>query len=228
MARYLSLLLCITGAAAFACSKDKPAQSAYESRPADQDQLTPASSDSYDHSQMDHSRATPSDAAPATRDPSETGSSGTYLSPDSPSSGSSGSSSPGSSAPDTIPPRSTDPSDPSYGGDSMRGSSPGSGSSSSAPDNTARNERDRSDKAVTPMDQGQSQADLDITQKIRQAVMKDDKLSFTAKNVKIVTRDGKVTLRGTVPTYEERVAIENAARNVAGQGNVTSELEVKK
>lgn len=226
MTRSFTLLLCITGAAAIACSKDKPAQSAYDNtyeRPADQEPLTPASSDTYDHSQMDHSGATPSGTGPSSANPSgTTGSGSATVSPDR------------SSAPDTIPPRdSSDTSGSMDGGDSMRSSSPSTGSSSSgssdsAADNTARNQRDRSSTAVTPVDQGNSQSDLDITQKIRQAVMKDNTLSFTAKNVKIITRDGKVTLRGTVPTYEERLAIENAARNVAGSPNVVSELEVKK
>ena len=172
----------------------------------------------HDHSQMDHSGATPSGTGPSSSNPSgTTGSGSATVSPDQ------------SSAPDTIPPRdSSDTNSSTAGGDSMRSSSPSTGSSDSAADNTARNQRDRSSSAVTPVDQGNSQSDLDITQKIRQAVMKDDKLSFTAKNVKIITRDGKVTLRGTVPTYEERLAIENAARNVAGSPNVVSELEVKK
>jgi hypothetical protein len=200
MTRPLTLLLCITGAAAVACSKDKPAQSAYDTtevteRPAYEEPLTPASSDALDQSNM-HDPGL--DSSPGT----------TSVAPDR------------SEAPDTIPPGDA----VNDGGDSMRSGS----SRATAPDNTARNERDRSSSATTPMDQGQSQSDLDITQKIRQAVMKDSSLSFTSKNVKIITRDGKVTLRGTVPTYEERLAIENAARNVAGQTHVTSELEVKK
>jgi hyperosmotically inducible periplasmic protein len=203
MTRYLTLLLCITGATALACSKDKPAQSAYDTteRPTDEEPLTPASSDS----QLDYTSANPSGEDPSVGPGSAT------VSPNR------------SSAPDTIPPR-----EENDGGDSMRSTSPNTGSSSSAADNTARNERDRSGSAVTPIDQGNSQADLDITQRIRQAVMKDDTLSFTAKNVKIITRDGKVVLRGTVKSYEERLAIESAAKNVAGQANVTSELEVKK
>lgn len=76
------------------------------------------------------------------------------------------------------------------------------------------------------MDQGSSEADRKITQQIRQDLMKDKSLSFTAKNVKIITIDGKVTLRGPVKSDAERSAIEAAARRVTG--NVDSQLEISK
>ena len=95
-------------------------------------------------------------------------------------------------------------------------------------DNSAVNQRDRSSGALTPMDQGTSQADRTMTMQIRQAVMRDKTLSFTAKNVKIITINGKVTLRGAVKTEAERAAIEKAASNVAGGAQVDSQLEVSK
>jgi len=94
------------------------------------------------------------------------------------------------------------------------------------PDNTAVNKRDRDASALTPMDQSESPSDLKITQEIRQAVMKDGSLSFSAKNVKIITIAGKVTLRGPVKNAAERTAIESAATKVAGAGRVDSHLEV--
>jgi hypothetical protein len=97
-----------------------------------------------------------------------------------------------------------------------------------APDNTKVNERDRSSAAVTPLDQRENATDLDITQQIRKAVMADDTLSFTAKNVKIITAGGKVTLRGPVKTDAERNAIDAAARKVAGVTQVDNQIEVKK
>ena len=97
-----------------------------------------------------------------------------------------------------------------------------------APDNTRVNERDRDDASLTPPDQQENQTDLKITQLIRKAVMADDSLSFTAKNVKIITAGGKVTLRGPVKSDAERSAIENAARKVAGVKQVDNQLEVKK
>jgi hypothetical protein len=96
------------------------------------------------------------------------------------------------------------------------------------PDNTKVNERDRSSAALTPMDQGNGEADLKLTQQIRQAVMADNKLSFTAKNVKIITKDGKVTLRGPVKTADERAAIEADARKAAGTAPIDNQIEVKK
>ncbi|HEX2874521.1 MAG TPA: BON domain-containing protein [Polyangiaceae bacterium] len=95
------------------------------------------------------------------------------------------------------------------------------------PDNTKVNKRDTNSAAVTPMDQGNGETDLRITQQIRQAVMADGSLSFTAKNVKIITMNGSVTLRGPVNTAAERSAIEAAARKVAG-AQVDNQIEVKK
>jgi len=97
-----------------------------------------------------------------------------------------------------------------------------------APDNTKVNKRDTNSAALTPMDQNNNQTDLKITQQIRQAVMADGSLSFTAKNVKIITQNGKVTLRGPVNSAQERDAIDAAARKVAGAAQVDNQLEVKK
>jgi hyperosmotically inducible periplasmic protein len=90
------------------------------------------------------------------------------------------------------------------------------------------NKRDTNSAALTPMDQNNNQTDLKITQQIRQAVMGDGSLSFTAKNVKIITQNGKVTLRGPVNSAQERDAIDAAARKVAGSAQVDNQLEVKK
>jgi osmotically-inducible protein OsmY len=94
-----------------------------------------------------------------------------------------------------------------------------------AADNTGVNERDESPSAIMPTDQGESDTDLEVTQKIRKAVMDDDSLSFTAKNVKIITQDGKVTLRGPVKSAQERSSIGAAAKRFA-PGNVDNQLEV--
>jgi hyperosmotically inducible periplasmic protein len=96
------------------------------------------------------------------------------------------------------------------------------------PDNTKVNERDTNTATPTPGDQGNNATDLKITQQIRQAVMADGTLSFTAKNVKIITQNGKVTLRGPVKSEDERSRIEAAARKVAGAVQVDNQLEVKK
>jgi hyperosmotically inducible periplasmic protein len=117
-------------------------------------------------------------------------------------------------------------------------SGPGAGSGGAAnehidatasqPDNSRVNSRDKGGSTLTPMDQGPSEGDRKITQQVRQAVMKDGSLSFTAKNVKIITINGKVTLRGPVKTDQERSAIEAAAKQVAGATQVDNQIEVKK
>jgi hypothetical protein len=96
------------------------------------------------------------------------------------------------------------------------------------PDNTKVNERDRSSAALTPLDQRNNETDLKITQQVRQAVMADGSLSFNAKNVKIITQAGKVTLRGPVKSAAERDAIAAAARKVAGVTQVDNQIEVEK
>jgi len=95
-----------------------------------------------------------------------------------------------------------------------------------APDNTGINKRDRNDANPTADDQSHSPADLDLTRRIRQAVEDDDALSANGKNIKIVARDGKVTLRGPVKDANEKKAIGDKANLVAGAGNVDNQLEV--
>ena len=94
-------------------------------------------------------------------------------------------------------------------------------------DNTALNVRDRDGEAPTPLDQGQNQDDINTTVTIRRRVV-DLPLSLNAHNVKIITQDGKVTLRGPVKTSEEREQIEGIAVEVAGADNVTNMLEVER
>ncbi len=81
--------------------------------------------------------------------------------------------------------------------------------------------------APTPMDQGNNATDLKITQQIRKQVVGDSALSWTAKNVKIITQNGKVTLRGQVKSDDERKSIEATADKVVGNANVDNQLQVK-
>jgi hyperosmotically inducible periplasmic protein len=95
-------------------------------------------------------------------------------------------------------------------------------------DNSRNNVRDRDDATLTPGDQGNSPADRDITQKIRKALVIDASgYSVTAKNIKIITVNGKVTLRGPVKTDAEKAGIVTLAKSVAGDVNVDDQLEVK-
>lgn len=94
------------------------------------------------------------------------------------------------------------------------------------PDNTSMNERDRDGNAKTPIDQNENQSDIDITANIRNRVVGSE-LSVNAKNVKIVTQDGHVTLRGPVESAEEKKVIEDIAVDVAGTNRVDNQLDIK-
>jgi hyperosmotically inducible protein len=95
-----------------------------------------------------------------------------------------------------------------------------------APDNTAVNERDASGETKTPINQDEDQASVTTTAEIRKQITADETMSVNARNVKIVTSQGKVTLRGPVDSAEEKEKIEKIAKDVAGETNVTSEIEV--
>src|SRR2546430_16401358 len=94
-------------------------------------------------------------------------------------------------------------------------------------DNTATNERDRSGETKTSGDQSNSSADLKITQAIRQALMKDDQFSMTAKNIKIITANGQVTLRRPVKTAQDKSKIDQLARSAASGAKIENQLDVK-
>jgi hyperosmotically inducible protein len=92
-----------------------------------------------------------------------------------------------------------------------------------APDNTKANKQHK-----TTADKASNKAgDLDAMQKIRKSVMDDKALSTTAHNVKIIAKDGKVTLKGPVNSDDEKATIERLATDVAGAGNVVNQITVK-
>jgi osmotically-inducible protein OsmY len=93
-------------------------------------------------------------------------------------------------------------------------------------DNTAVNVRDRSDGAKTPINQNENKADVNTTAEIRKRIV-DTKLSVNAQNVKVITQDGRVTLRGPVKSAAEKRQIEDIAVAVAGAGKVDNLLEVE-
>ena len=94
-------------------------------------------------------------------------------------------------------------------------------------DNTARNARDRNGKTVTPTDQSESEGDRALTQRIRKNILDNDALSTNAHNVKIVTANGVVTLRGPVNTAQEKNTVVAAAQMTPGVKRVDDQLEVK-
>jgi len=93
-------------------------------------------------------------------------------------------------------------------------------------DNTKMNKGDASKDPTTADQQKMNSTDRTMTQKIRAEIMKDKSLSTYAHNVKIITQDGKVTLKGPVRTQEEKAAVESKATTIAGDGNVTSQIEI--
>jgi hyperosmotically inducible periplasmic protein len=99
-------------------------------------------------------------------------------------------------------------------------------SNASAPDNTKTNARDKA-PTLTPIDQGNSQADIDTTQAIRKAVMGDEALSTNAKNVKIITNKGVITLRGPVNTEAEKKNVEAKALAAAGGNRVDDQIDIQ-
>jgi hyperosmotically inducible periplasmic protein len=91
------------------------------------------------------------------------------------------------------------------------------------PDNTKQN-KDQTNPSADQ--QKMNPADRTLTQKIRKAIHDDTTLSTYAHNIKIISQDGKVTLRGPVRSEDEKNNIEAKAVAVAGQGNVTDQLEI--
>jgi osmotically-inducible protein OsmY len=93
-------------------------------------------------------------------------------------------------------------------------------------DNTEINKRDMSREKITADQQSQTKEDREITQKIRQAVIDDKSLSTYAHNVKIITVDGMVTLKGPVRSADEKRMIEEKAGQIAGMDKIKSEIEI--
>jgi hypothetical protein len=94
-------------------------------------------------------------------------------------------------------------------------------------DNTKMNERDRNPNEPTADRQKDNRSDREITQQVRKAIVKDKSLSTYAHNVKVITQNGMVTLKGPVRSEEEKKAIAAKAAEVAGQDQVTNQLDVK-
>jgi hyperosmotically inducible protein len=94
-------------------------------------------------------------------------------------------------------------------------------------DNTNMNQRDRIQNEPTPDQQQNNRSDLEITQQVRKAIEADKGFSTYANNVKVITQNGQVTLKGPVRSEEEKHAVEAEAAEVAGEGKVTRALTVK-
>lgn len=95
-------------------------------------------------------------------------------------------------------------------------------------DNTARNIRDRSNTTLTPLDQGNSPEDRSITAQIRKQILATEQLSVNARNIKIITVHGKVTLRGPVDSDHEKELLGDIAAHCSSASRVVNQLDVKK
>lgn len=104
---------------------------------------------------------------------------------------------------------------------------PASQDSQTQPDNTKNNEGDNKKGAVTADQQKTNPADRDLAKKIRRSITSDSSLSTYAHNVKVIVRDGMVTLKGPVKSEDEKNAIGSKASDIAGADKVQNELTVK-
>jgi hyperosmotically inducible protein len=104
---------------------------------------------------------------------------------------------------------------------------PATASNSTEADNTKQNSSEQNKNTETAEKQSNSKDDLALTQKVRQAVMKDGSLSMNAKNVKIIAQDGRITLKGPVDSQQEKDTIGGKAGEIAGKDKVDNQLEVK-
>jgi hyperosmotically inducible protein len=90
------------------------------------------------------------------------------------------------------------------------------------PDNTKKNQS----TGMTADQQKNNSSDMEMTRRIRRLIMNDKALSTYAHNVKVIARNGHVTLKGPVNSRKEKEAIVAKAIEVAGEGNVTDEIRV--
>jgi len=94
------------------------------------------------------------------------------------------------------------------------------------PDNTKINKRDQSPSRPTADQQKENRSDREITRQIRRSITQDKDLSTYARNIKIITQNGNVTLRGPVRSEQEKKTIEAKANEVAGAEHVKSEIQL--
>jgi hypothetical protein len=94
------------------------------------------------------------------------------------------------------------------------------------PDNSAQNKKEMKNESATPLDQGNGETDLKITKDIRSGIMDED-LSFDAKNIKIITNNGHVILKGVVKNHDEHMTVLKVAKSHANSSQITDDLKMK-
>ncbi len=104
---------------------------------------------------------------------------------------------------------------------------PADKSAQAAPDNTAKNQRDRSKSEATADQQKENKSDRELSRQIRRALVEDKSLSTYAHNIKVIAQNGQITLKGPVKSDEEKQVVEAKAAQVAGGADrIKSEIEV--
>ncbi|AXC10890.1 hypothetical protein ACPOL_1544 [Acidisarcina polymorpha] len=91
------------------------------------------------------------------------------------------------------------------------------------PDNSGQNKQQN----TTADQQSSASSDRQMTAKIRKALVADKKLSMYAHNVKIIVRQGAVTLKGPVHSDDEKQKIQDLAAQIAGADKVTNQITVQ-
>lgn len=94
-------------------------------------------------------------------------------------------------------------------------------------ENTQRNVRDKDGTTLTPGDQKGDKNDLNIVTNIRKSLVNDKSLSIDAQNIKIITSNRVVTLRGPVESEVESMKLEKIANHTRGVLRVDNQLEIK-
>lgn len=95
-------------------------------------------------------------------------------------------------------------------------------------DNSKMNSKERNNSGVTAQQQSNSKKDIEITQRIRKELLEDGNLSTYAKNIKVITRKGKVVLKGPVNSLKEKNVAQKIATNAVGAQNVQNEITIVK
>lgn len=83
-------------------------------------------------------------------------------------------------------------------------------------------------QGTTADDQNMTQKDTDLTRMIRQKITDDNTLSVNAHNIKIISENGRILLKGTVASSVERQKVESIAKSVAGKTAVTNKTVISK
>lgn len=95
-----------------------------------------------------------------------------------------------------------------------------------AADNSAMNKKDYIFGEKNADQQGKSLKDIEITREIRQKIVQDQNLSIYAKNIKVITNNGAVTLIGPVRSQTEVKSLMEKAHSVTGVSTIINRIDV--